>query len=90
MKRAPGLYVTLQKDNKIKRTLVRNKGETELNETTINDTPCLTCANDKNYFCYWEFDEYRFELIYPLELGEEFMCEIVGKLIEYKPESTGN
>ncbi len=67
-----------------------NSENGKLNETTINDTPCLTCANDKNYFCYWEFDEYRFELIYPLELGEEFMCEIVGKLIEYKPESAGN
>lgn len=37
MKRTPGLYVTLQKDNKIKRTLVRNKGEIELEETTIGE-----------------------------------------------------
>ena len=35
MKRTPGLYVTLQKDGKIKRTLVTNKGETVLKETTI-------------------------------------------------------
>lgn len=35
MERTPGLYVTLQKDGKIKRTLVTNKGETVLKETTI-------------------------------------------------------
>ena len=35
MKRTPGLYVTLLKDGKIKRTLVTNKGETILEETTI-------------------------------------------------------
>ena len=35
MQRAPGLYVTLQDGGIIKRTLVTNKGETELDETTI-------------------------------------------------------
>ena len=35
MKRTPGLYVTLQKGGIIKRTLVTNKGETVLDETTI-------------------------------------------------------
>ena len=35
MKRTPGLYVTLQKGGKIKRTLVTTKGETVFNETTI-------------------------------------------------------
>lgn len=35
MKRTTGLYVTLLKDGKIKRALVTNKGETELEETTI-------------------------------------------------------
>lgn len=35
MKRSPGLYVTLQKGGKIKRTLVTNKGETMLDETSI-------------------------------------------------------
>ena len=35
MKKIPGLYVTLQKDGIIKRTLVTNKGETVLDETTI-------------------------------------------------------
>lgn len=31
----PGLYVTLQKNNIIKRTLVRSKGEIDLGETTV-------------------------------------------------------
>lgn len=35
MKRTPGLYVKLQKGGTIKRTLVTNKGETVLDETTI-------------------------------------------------------
>ena len=34
MQRTPGLYVTLQKDGIIKRTLVTNKGETVLDKTT--------------------------------------------------------
>ncbi len=32
-----GLYVTLEKGGKIKRTLVNSKGEIKLNDTTIND-----------------------------------------------------
>ncbi|MGN0451983.1 MAG: hypothetical protein ACI4FN_07735 [Acutalibacteraceae bacterium] len=35
MQRTPGLYVTLQRDSKIKRTLVTDKGETVLDDTTI-------------------------------------------------------
>lgn len=35
MQRTPGLYVSLQNGGIIKRTLVTNKGETELDETTI-------------------------------------------------------
>lgn len=57
-----------------------------LNETIINDTPCLTCKTNTDYFCYWEFDGYRFELIYPLDLGEEFMSEVVGNLVEIDPD----
>lgn len=54
----------------------------ELNETIINDTPCLICKTNTDYFCYWEFDGYRFELIYPTDLGKEFMSEVVGNLVE--------
>lgn len=57
-----------------------------LKQELINDTPCLTCKNDVNYFCYWEFDGYRFELVYPAELGKQFMSDVVGKLIEIEPE----
>lgn len=35
MQRTPGLYVILQRDGKIKRTLVTDKGETVLEDTTI-------------------------------------------------------
>ena len=35
MQRTPGLYVILQRDGKIKRTLVTDKGETVLDDTTI-------------------------------------------------------
>lgn len=51
-------------------------------EVNINKTPCLICKTNTDYFCYWEFDGYRFELVYPVDLGEEFMSEVVGNLIE--------
>lgn len=55
-------------------------------ESIIDDTPCLICKTNTDYFCYWEFDGYRFELIYPLDLGEEFMSEVVGNLVEIDPD----
>ncbi len=64
-----------------------NSEHGELSEAIINDTPCLICKNDVNYFCYWEFDGYRFELVYPTDLGEEFMSQVVGKLVEIDPEA---
>ncbi len=63
-------------------TQIFNSEDAELKETIINDTPCLVCENEASYFCYWEFDGYRFELIYPIELGEEFMSTVVGHLVE--------
>lgn len=57
-----------------------------LYETVVNDTPCLVCKDNDLYYCYWEFDGYRFELIYPLDLGEEFMSEVVGNLVEIDPD----
>lgn len=62
----------------------------ELKEEIINDTPCLTCENKSKYYCYWEFDGYRFELVYPAELGKQFMSDVVGKLIEIEPENNSN
>lgn len=59
-------------------------------EAIINDTPCLICKDNIQYYCYWEFDGYRFELVYPLDLGEEFMSEVVGNLIEIDPEDMQN
>ncbi len=59
-----------------------NSEQGELSEVKINDTNCLICKKDSNYFCYWDFDGYRFELIYPMELGEKYMAEVVGKLVE--------
>ncbi len=58
----------------------------ELREVIINNAPCLICKTNADYFCYWEFDGYRFELIYPIDLGEEFMSEVVGHLVEVDPE----
>lgn len=58
----------------------------ELREDFVNNTPCLICKTNTDYFCYWEFDSYRFELVYPLALGEEFMSKVVGNLVEVDPE----
>lgn len=55
-------------------------------EIIINDTPCLICNDETQYYCYWEFDGYRFELVYPIDLGEEFMSGVVGNLVEIDPE----
>lgn len=62
----------------------------ELSELIINNTPCLVCKTGTDFFCYWEFDGYRFELVYPIDLGEEFMSEVVGKLVEIDPEDMQN
>ena len=62
----------------------------ELTETVVNNTPCLVCKNTPLYYCYWEFDGYRFELIYPIDLGEEFMSEVVGNLVEIDPAELEN
>ena len=56
-----------------------------LEESNINNTPCLICKTNTDFFCYWEFDGYRFELVYPIDLGEEFMSEVVGNLVEIDP-----
>lgn len=61
-----------------------------LNEVIINNTPCLICKTSSDYFCYWEFDGYRFELVYPIDLGEEFMSEVVGNLVEIDPAELEN
>lgn len=63
-----------------------NSEHGELSEVIINSTPCLICKDPIQYYCYWEFDGYRFELIYPVDLGEEFMSEVVGHLVEVNPE----
>ena len=67
-----------------------NSEHGELSEIIINNTPCLTCKTNTDYFCYWEFDGYRFELIYPVDLGEEFMSEVVGNLVEIDPAELEN
>ena len=70
-----------------------NKFDSEhaiLEESIINNTPCLTCKTNTDYFCYWEFDGYRFELVYPIDLGEEFMSEVVGNLVEIDPKELEN
>ncbi len=63
-----------------------NSEHGDLSEVVINNTPCLVCKDPIQYYCYWKFDGYRFELIYPIDLGEEFMSEVVGHLIEVDPQ----
>lgn len=57
-----------------------NSENGKLSEATINNTLCLVCKDKDNYFCYWSFDGYFFELIYSTELSEDFMYSIVGNL----------
>lgn len=63
MQRTPGLYVTLQKDGIIKRTLVTNKGENVLDETTI--------GAELIWFAELDFNTYLDSLIEIEELAEK-------------------
>lgn len=67
-----------------------NSEHNNIAEAIINNTLCLVCKDNNLYYCYWEFDGYRFELVYPIDLGEEFMSEVVGKLVEIDPEDMQN
>lgn len=67
-------------------TILFDSEDGKQQEEIINNIPCLTCENKSKYYCYWEFDGYRFELVYPKELGKQFMSDVVGKLIEIEPE----
>lgn len=82
-------YIMLMQTNLLD-TNQFNSEHGELNEVIINDTPCLVCEHNTDYFCFWEFDDYRFELIYPVDLGEEFMSEVVGNLVEIDPAELEN
>lgn len=63
MQRTPALYVTLQKDGIIKRTLVTNKGENVLDETTI--------GAELIWFAELDFNTYLDSLIKIEELAEK-------------------
>ena len=63
MQRTPGLYVTLQKDGIIKRTLVTNRGENVLDETTI--------GTELIWFAELDFNTYLDSLIKIEELAEK-------------------
>ena len=52
----------------------------EIKELIINDIGVLLCRNEHNYICTWLEHGYSFELIYPLEFGEEYAYKVVGKL----------
>lgn len=69
-------------------TILFDSEDGKQQEEIINNIPCLTCENKSKYYCYWEFDGYRFELVYPKELGKQFMSDVVGKLIEIEPENS--
>lgn len=63
-------------------SFVFNSEDGQVEETVINDLPCLTCKNDNSYLCFWDDDNYRYSLIYDNSLGEDFMLQVVGNLIE--------
>lgn len=53
-------------------------------EVTVNNTNTLYCNNGHSIICAWSEYGYYFELIYPSELGEKYMYNIIGKLEEIK------
>lgn len=73
--------ITFSQDLKTS-SFVFNSESGQVEETVINALPCLTCKNDDSYLCFWDDDDYRYSLIYPHYLGEDFMLQVVGNLIE--------
>ncbi len=53
-------------------------------EVTVNNTNTLYCNNGHSIIYAWSEYGYYFELIYPSELGEKYMYNIIGKLEEIK------
>lgn len=51
-------------------------------EKTINGINVLYCNNGDSFICTWTEYGYCFTLIYPSELEEKFMYEVIGKLVE--------
>lgn len=50
-------------------------------ETSINGINTLYCNNGSLIICTWTEYGYCFTLIYPSELEENFMYEVIGKLV---------
>ena len=58
--------------------------DSNIMEVTVNNTNTLYCNNGHSIICAWSEYGYYFELIYPSELGEKYMYNIIGKLEEIK------
>ncbi len=55
----------------------------EVKELLVNGINTLFCNNGNTIFCLWFEHGYHFKLIYPAEIGEEYMYKVIGRLIEY-------
>ena len=51
-------------------------------EISVNGIRTLFCDTGHSVICIWSENGYHFELVYPLNLGKEFMHEVIGKLVE--------
>lgn len=51
-------------------------------ETSVNNIHSLFTDNGHSIICTWSEHGYYFELIYPSELEDNFMYDVIGKLVE--------
>ncbi len=58
-----------------------NSEDCVVKEVSVNNINTLLCDNGHSIICTWSEHGYYFELIYPSELEENLMYEVIGKLV---------
>lgn len=53
-----------------------------IREFSVNSIDVICINNNTHFNYYWEENNYKFELMYPIEFGEEFASRNIGKLVE--------
>lgn len=52
-------------------------------EIMVNDVSVLFCNNGEYAICYWMDDDCAYKLLYPLNLGEDYIYQVIGHMIEW-------
>ncbi len=74
--------ISLFQEISFRNKVTLNSEDVNVEERTVNNTPCLFMNQENNCIYFWEFDGYNFTLTYDVSLGEDFAAEVIGKLVE--------